>query len=622
MKVDWLFKNVTVIDGSGGPQYRADVAVKGDRIMAIAPALDVAAEQVIDGQGRVLAPGFIDVHTHDDINVIRMPEYLPKLSQGVTTVIVGNCGISAATATMRGEVPDPMNLLGEQQHFIYPTVEAYAHAVEAARPSLNVGTLIGHTALRNNHMDDLFRPANETEIAGMRVQLRDALRQGALGLSTGLAYASAFQSTTEEVMALAEELAAGKGVYTTHLRSEFEPILEALDEAFRIGRHGNVPVVVSHHKCAGAKNWGRTKETLAFFDEMRQQQDIACDCYPYSASSSTLDMKQVTDEFDIVITWSEAQPEQAGKTLQQIADEWQVSLHDAAARLMPAGAIYHNMDEQDVRRVMRYPVTMIGSDGLPNDPMPHPRLWGAFPRVLGHYSRDEQLFPLTTAVHKMTGLSAVIGMAAWTMNPTLENSNYAFLFATSFLPAILGLVVLIAGLSATMSSASSDAIAAVAIMMRDVYTLVTGKMPPAHKAITLSRWMLAFVIGLAMIFALTSNDIISYITKMISMLMSGLFVCSILGRFWLRFNWQGALTALLSGMLVSIVVLVKADWLAYWGNPCIPSVVGSFVSAIFVTVMTPASKISRQQALEMITQEREGEAIPAKTVVQVSGETQ
>ncbi|WP_228742864.1 amidohydrolase family protein, partial [Klebsiella quasipneumoniae] len=204
MKVDWLFKNVTVIDGSGGPQYRADVAVKGDRIMAIAPALDDAAEQEIDGQGRVLAPGFIDVHTHDDINVIRMPEYLPKLSQGVTTVIVGNCGISAATATMRGEVPDPMNLLGERQHFIYPTVEAYAHAVEAARPSLNVGTLIGHTALRNNHMDDLFRPASETEIAGMRIQLRDALRQGALGLSTGLAYASAFQSTTEEVMALAE----------------------------------------------------------------------------------------------------------------------------------------------------------------------------------------------------------------------------------------------------------------------------------------------------------------------------------------------------------------------------------------------------------------------------------
>lgn len=406
MKVNWLFKNVTVIDGSGGPQFRGDVAVKGDRIVDMAPALNLPAEQVIDGQGRVLAPGFIDVHTHDDINVIRMPAYLPKLSQGVTTVIVGNCGISAATATLRDGVPDPMNLLGEQEHFVYPTVDAYAQAVEAAKPSLNVGTLIGHTALRNNHMDDLFHPATETEIAGMRVQLRDALRQGALGLSSGLAYASAFQSTTEEVMALAEELAAEGGIYTTHLRSEFEPILDALDEAFRIGRHGNVPVVVSHHKCAGAKNWGRTKETLAFFDEMRQRQEIACDCYPYSASSSTLDMKQVTDEFDIVITWSEAQPEQAGKTLRQIADGWQVSLHEAAARLMPAGAIYYNMDEQDVRRVLRYPVTMIGSDGLPNDPMPHPRLWGAFPRVLGHYCRDERLFPLTTAIHKMTGLSA------------------------------------------------------------------------------------------------------------------------------------------------------------------------------------------------------------------------
>lgn len=354
----------------------------------------------------MLAPGFIDVHTHDDINVIRMPEYLPKISQGITTIIVGNCGISAAAAKMKGDVPDPMNLLGEAEHFIYPTVDAYARAVEAAQPALNVGTLIGHTALRNNHMDDLFRPATAAEISAMRQDLRAALKQGALGMSTGLAYATAFESTTEEVMALAEELSAESGLYTTHLRSEFEPILDALDEAFRIGRHAQVPVVVSHHKCAGAKNWGRTVETLAFFDKMRQRQDIGCDCYPYSASSSTLDLKQVTDEFDIVITWSEPHPEQAGKKLQRIADEWRMSMPEAAKLLMPAGAIYYNMSEQDVRRVLRYPLTMIGSDGLPNDPMPHPRLWGAFPRVLGHYCRDEKLFPLTTAIHKMTGLSA------------------------------------------------------------------------------------------------------------------------------------------------------------------------------------------------------------------------
>lgn len=406
MKVDWLFRNVTVVDGSGGAEYRADVAVSGERIVAIAPALEVEAGQVIDGEGRVLAPGFIDVHTHDDINVIRIPEYLPKISQGVTTVIVGNCGISAACATIGDAVPDPMNLLGEKPQFIYPSVDAYARAVEKARPAINVGTLIGHTTLRNNHMDSLYRAATEGEISAMREQLSAALQQGALGLSTGLAYASANCAPTEEVMALAETLAAENGIYTTHLRSEFAPILDALDEAFRIGRHGRVPVVVSHHKCAGAKNWGRTKETLAFFDKMRRQQEIACDCYPYSASSSTLDMKQITDEFDIVITWSEPHPEVAGQTLAQIADGWQMSLHEAGRRLMPAGAIYYNMDEQDVRRVLRYPVTMIGSDGLPNDPMPHPRLWGAFPRVLGHYCREERLFPLTQAIHKMTGLSA------------------------------------------------------------------------------------------------------------------------------------------------------------------------------------------------------------------------
>jgi N-acyl-D-amino-acid deacylase len=406
MKFDYLFRNVTVIDGSGGAQYRADVAVQGDRIVEIAPMISGSAHEEIDGKGRVLAPGFIDVHTHDDINVIRMPEYLPKISQGITTVIVGNCGISAATATMKGNVPDPMNLLGEVEHFIYPTVAAYAQAVEQAKPAVNVGTLIGHTALRNNHMDDLFRAATSEEISAMRAQLREALQQGGLGLSTGLAYGSAFHSTTEEVMALAEELGAGKGIYTTHLRSEFEPILEALDEAFRIGRHGKVPVVVSHHKCAGAKNWGRTVETLKLFDKVRQQQDVSCDCYPYSASSSTLDLKQITDEFDIVITWSEPHPEIAGQSLKQIAQNWSMTLTEAGKLLMPAGAIYYNMDEQDVRRVLSYPVTMVGSDGLPNDPMPHPRLWGAFPRVLGHYSRDEKLFPLTVAVHKMTGMSA------------------------------------------------------------------------------------------------------------------------------------------------------------------------------------------------------------------------
>lgn len=202
-------------------------------------------------------------------------------------------------------------------------------------------------------------------------------------------------------------------------------------------------------------------------------------------------------------------------------------------------------------------------------------------------------------------LPAIIGMAAFTMNPHLENSNYAFLFATGFLPPLLGLIVLIAGLSATMSSASSDAITAVSIMIRDIYTMITGNMPSEEKTIPLSRWMLVAVVGLALVCALTSDDIIGYITKMISMLMSGLFVCSLLGRCWVRFNWQGALAALLSGMLVSIIILSNAEWLAFWGNPCIPAVLGSFIMAVMVTWLTPAARLSRAQALVVITRERE-----------------
>jgi N-acyl-D-amino-acid deacylase len=255
-------------------------------------------------------------------------------------------------------------------------------------------------------MDALDRAATPDEIAAMRADLGESLAAGALGLSTGLAYKNAFASTTDEVKQLAEVLDAAGALYTTHLRSEFEPILEALDEAFEVGRHAKAPVIVSHLKCAGAGNWGRSTEVLAAVEGAARYQPVGCDCYPYSASSSTLDLKQVTADFPIKITWSTPHPEQAGKDLTEIAAEWNVSLLDAAKRLQPAGAVYFGMDENDVRRILSHPLTIVGSDGLPNDPLPHPRLWGAFPRVLGHYSRDVGLFPLGVAVHKMTGLTA------------------------------------------------------------------------------------------------------------------------------------------------------------------------------------------------------------------------
>lgn len=413
LQYDLLIRNALLLDGSGRPGWYADLAVQAGTIVAIGDlateAADCAASEtatIIDATGLVLAPGFIDVHTHDDLEVLRNPQMLAKLSQGVTTVITGNCGISAAPVSLRTEVPDPMNLLGQSTDFCYPQFTDYAMAVAAVQPAVNVAALVGHTALRASFMDRLNRAATPGEINQMRQALEQALSQGALGLSSGLAYHNAAAAPAEELLALAAPLCAAGAIYTTHLRTEFDGILNALSEAADLGLKLNVPVVVSHLKCAGVLNWGRSAEILDFFAARRQQQPFSCDCYPYSASSSTLDLAQVTADFDIMITWSEPEPLSAGRLLADIAADWQCSLPEAVTRLMPAGAVYHGMHEADVQQFLQAPFSMIGSDGLPCDPLPHPRLWGAFPRVLGHYCRDLKLFGLAEAIHKMTALSA------------------------------------------------------------------------------------------------------------------------------------------------------------------------------------------------------------------------
>ena len=406
MKFDLIIRNAQIIDGTGEPAYSADLAISDGIIAAIGDLSAAEANVVRDAQGLVLAPGFIDVHTHDDLQVIHAPQMLPKISQGITTVIVGNCGISASPVTLTGDLPDPMNLLGSPEDFSYTDFASYKNAVNQAHPAVNVAALIGHTALRNNHMDRLDRVATQSEIELMRVQLRESLTEGALGLSSGLAYGSAIASSTDEVKKLAEVLNETGAVYTTHLRTEFDEIIAALDEAFEIGEHAKAPIIVSHLKCAGAGNWGRSGEILKKLEITAKTHPLGCDCYPYSASSSTLDLQQVTSDFDIVITWSEPHPEQGGKKLAEIAGEWDLNLLDTAKKLQPAGAVYHGMSEADVQKILAHPLTMVGSDGLPVDPLPHPRLWGAFPRVLGHYSRDLKLFSLPEAIRKMTRMSA------------------------------------------------------------------------------------------------------------------------------------------------------------------------------------------------------------------------
>jgi len=235
---------------------------------------------------------------------------------------------------------------------------------------------------------------------------REAMAAGAAGLSTGVFYATGAAADIAEVVMLARVAADAGGVYSTHIRDEAQKVIESLDEAFTAARQAGIPVVISHHKCAGPTNWGRSAETLAHIKAARTKQAIGLDAYPYAAGSTILRPEAVDGVIDIMVSWSEPYPEMSGRMLADIARDWKCTQIEACNRLQPGGAIYFQMGEDDVQRVLKFEATMIGSDGLPHDRHPHPRLWGAFPRVLGHYARDLGLFPLEEAVHRMTGLSA------------------------------------------------------------------------------------------------------------------------------------------------------------------------------------------------------------------------
>jgi N-acyl-D-amino-acid deacylase len=401
---DIIIRNGTLVDGTGGPARGADVGITGDRIVAIG-TIDGHGEDEIDATGLVVAPGFIDVHTHDDNAVLVNPRMAAKISQGVTTVIVGNCGISLSPIAPL-DPPDPLTLLGGRDAYRFPTTADYVAAVRETKPSVNVGVLVGHTTLRLAVMDDLTRNASAAEAARMRELLEASLDAGAIGFSTGLYYKLANAAQQDEVVAIAGALHDRGGIYTTHMRNEHEGVMDSLRETFATAGEADVPVVVSHHKCAGPDNWHRTGETLPFIAAARETQQIGLDAYPYTAGSTVLEPDWVDERIRTMITTSVPHPEMTGRDLADIALEWDLPQKEAARRLMPAGAVYFQMIEEDVRRILAFPATMIGSDGLPRDSHPHPRLWGTFPRVLGHYARDVGLFPLETAVHKMTGLSA------------------------------------------------------------------------------------------------------------------------------------------------------------------------------------------------------------------------
>ena len=405
---DLIFRGGEVIDGSGTGRFSADVAVSGDRIANIGRLDRTAAGRVLDITGRILCPGLIDVHTHDDRVCIDKPDMQPKISQGVTTVVVGNCGLSLAPLICNTNPVEPLNLLGGKTKFEFGDFRSYIEAMGQAKPAVNVIALVGHSTLRVATISDLNKKASTRELDAMLKLLEDALDAGAAGLSSGVFYPPGRAADLGELVPLARLTGEKLGVYTAHLRDEYDYVLDALQEAVETASQGQVPLIVSHHKCAGMQNWGRTTETLALLDKAGKTQPVNIDCYPYTAGSSVLDPELVDGRIKILVTWSKSCPEMGGRYLDDIAEQWQCSQQQAAECLLPGGACYFQMHEDDVRRVLQHPSCVIGSDGLPNDPLPHPRLWGAFPRVLGHYVRDEGLFSLETAIHKMTGLSALI----------------------------------------------------------------------------------------------------------------------------------------------------------------------------------------------------------------------
>ncbi|HVM98905.1 MAG TPA: D-aminoacylase [Caulobacteraceae bacterium] len=415
MTVDLVIRNAKILDGAGGPAFEGDVAVDGGRIAAVGRVTDAAREE-IDAGGQHLAPGFVDVHAHDDGAFIRHPDMAFKLAQGVTTCVCGNCGFSAIPAVPGADpaVASGGILAGLEGDFT--DLEGYFAAALGKKPAINNIMLVGHNTVRATVMGFEQRAPTAAELAEMKVMVRRAFEQGACGFSTGLIYRPGRWSQTDEVIALAEEAAPFGALYTTHMRNEGDRLLEAVDEALTIGREAGVHAHISHHKSAGRRNWGKVGSSLAKIDQAKAAgQKVTLDVYPYTAGSGRMieyfNLDRVDRELAEVIRIAScpAFREFEGRMLVDIAAERGIDVTEAVKLVLtaPAGdrtiCIQFIIDEADVETNLRYPTMMVGSDGIPElRGRPHPRLFGTFPRVLGEYVRRRHVLPLEEAVHRMT----------------------------------------------------------------------------------------------------------------------------------------------------------------------------------------------------------------------------
>ncbi len=402
---DTLIRGADVVDGSGGPRFRADVGLRDGRIAAMGDLSEARAVSALDATGLILAPGFIDPHTHDDRAVFTLDGILPKISQGVTTVVVGNCGISLAPLAPADDPPAPLDLLGSRGDFAFPTFAAYARALRQAPLHANVAALVGHGTLRVGRMADYAGPADPGQLRAMEGDVEAAMEAGAAGLSTGLAYPTNLGAPKGEVVALARAAARHGGRLAMHVRDEFDGVYGATREGLACARESGAFLVLSHQKVAGKANRGRSQELMRIYAEEGAGIPFAIDAYPYEAGSTVLDPAFAAQSEKVIIAWSRPHPEAAGRTLEEVARTWGCGQPEALDRLQPGGGVYFHMDPADVDRFLAWERCMVGSDGLPHDVHPHPRLWGAFARTLARAIAGGPL-TLETAVRRMTSLPA------------------------------------------------------------------------------------------------------------------------------------------------------------------------------------------------------------------------
>ncbi len=454
MDFDILIVNGRVVDGAGNPWFKADVGITGESISAIGKLQDSGVGRTIDAEGLVVAPGFIDIHGHSSYSVLIDPRVESKVRQGVTTEVSGNCGTSPAPMNgavreyretfMRAQLPESFDLDWE-------TMGEYLDKIDERGAAFNVVPLVGQGSVRQNVMGFEDRQPTKGELAEMRDLIAGAMKDGAWGMSSGLVTTPSCYADTDELTELAKMVAEHRGVYYIHLRGESETLFKALDEAFEIGKRSGVSLEIVHFKASGRDNWGNTEEGLRRIEEARAQgMDITLDQYPYIASSIGLsalippwaheggndrllerlrDPKvrrkikegptRLTNELDdVLISFAKNKPDYEGKKVTEIArmedkDPMDTVFDLLLAENAQAGMVVFGMSEEDVEQVMRSPYMMVCSDGVGVSPSgthnrgkPHPRYYGAFPRVLSRYVREKCVLSLQEAVRKMTSLPA------------------------------------------------------------------------------------------------------------------------------------------------------------------------------------------------------------------------